>query len=719
MPKIALIGAGSVIFAKTLICDILQNPALADATLSRMDIDPERLRVSRILTERVVAQLGGKARVEATTDLRDACRGARYAITMIQVGGYRPGTVLDFEIPRKYGLLQTIGDTLGVGGIFRALRTIPELSKVARAMQEVGAPDPLLINYTNPMAMCMMGLSRATGIKSVGLCHSVQGTSRQLALYAGVPYEEVDFLVAGINHMAFFLKFRYRKQNAYPLLFKALEEPSIFSRDRVRFEMMRRLGYFVTESSEHFSEYCPHFLPHGDSVIQEFNIPIDEYLRRCESILVTWQDTERQMLASDQPVEITRSVEYGAAIINSMESNESSVIYGNVPNTGLITNLPSSACVEVPCLVDAQGLQPTVIGDLPPQLAAIIRSNVSVQELAVEACLSGKREHIYHAVMADPHTAAQLTLDAIWRMTDELIEAHQREGLLGSFFPTAPGSGRSAEDLGRVLIRFEEDFGSPETNDTIRLRAVLQNQLSRKFTGPVSFQIEDGPFEISAGSPAEIDLAPGESLSLNLRVKRLSGDSATLTLGVCDAPPEVLSVAFVRPPRVSYPLLNSSAPVPVHLEFSGNAVADGTLVCEEDKLILDLRVNDTNPVCNPTSFWASSAIELFFLDAGRADARIEHWIAIPDVHAPQLFRKGHHGDAPPAGHEFVVEGQTSGYELRLSLPLDGTGVRPHQPFLFEFSVRVNALGDAHGYTVQSWRGSSRPAQDSAGFALIC
>jgi alpha-galactosidase/6-phospho-beta-glucosidase family protein len=390
-----------------------------------------------------------KARVEATTDQRAAITGARYVICTIQVGGYKPGTVIDFEIPRKYGLLQTIGDTLGVGGVFRGLRTIPAIVSIARDIAEVGAPGCLFLNYTNPMAMNCSAIARAVGVPHVGLCHSVQGTSEQLARYVNIPYEDVTYLVAGINHMAFFLKFECQGRDAYPLLFELLNQPD-FKHDRVRFEMMRRTGYFVTESSEHQSEYVPYFIHHGKQVISDFDIPIDEYLRRCEDIIKHWEKTQTELLGDQATGKMTVSPqthEYGSYIIHSRETNTPRVIYGNVPNTGLIDNLPAEACVEVPCLVDAQGIQPTHIGTLPPQLAALCQTNINVQTLTVEAALTGKREHIYHAVMLDPHTATVLTLDEIWAMCDELIAEHQKHGLLGEFSPTIPNTGRSAASL--------------------------------------------------------------------------------------------------------------------------------------------------------------------------------------------------------------------------------------------------------------------------------
>lgn len=441
--KISLIGAGSVVFTKNLISDILQFPELSDATICVMDIDPARLKVAELLANRIITALGVKAKVIATLDQRAAIKDARYVICTVQVGGYKPGTVIDFEIPRKYGLLQTIGDTLGVGGVFRALRTIPVMTSIARDIAEVGAPDCLLLNYTNPMAMNCTAIARATGIPHVGLCHSVQGTSEQLASYLGVAYKEITYLVAGINHMAFFLKFEYKRKDAYPQLFKLLERPD-FKQDRVRFEMMRRTGYFVTESSEHQSEYVPYFIHHGKAVIEKFEVPIDEYLRRCEGAIRTWKKTQAELLGRNGQIKVNaRTHEYGSYIIHSRETNTPRVIYGNVPNTGLIENLPEGVCVELPCLVDAQGIQPTHIGALPPQLAALCQTNINVQTLTVEAALTGKREHIYHAVMLDPHTATVLTLDKIWAMCDDLIAAHQKHGLLGDFVPTISGTGRT------------------------------------------------------------------------------------------------------------------------------------------------------------------------------------------------------------------------------------------------------------------------------------
>ena len=490
--KITLIGAGSVVFAKNLLGDVLQFPELSDATICLMDIDPARLKVAELMTKRMISVLKVKARVVATLNPRAAVKDAKYVICTVQVGGYKPGTIIDFEIPRKYGLLQTIGDTLGVGGVFRALRTIPVMTSIAQDIAEVGAPGCLLLNYTNPMAMNCSAVARATGIPHVGLCHSVQGTSAQLATYAGLPFEDVTYLVAGINHMAFFLKYEYKGQDAYPLLFKLLDAPD-FKHDRVRFEMMRRTGYFVTESSEHQSEYVPYFIHHGEKVITDFDIPIDEYLRRCDSIIETWQKTEADLLGEGSVMSINpRSNEYGAFIIHSCETNLPRVIYGNVPNTNLIDNLPAEACVEVPCLVDAQGIQPTHIGMLPPQLAAMCQTNINVQTLTVEAALTNKREHIYHAVMLDPHTATVLTLDKIWAMCDDLIAEHQKHGLLGEFAPTIPGTGRSFAGTGdRVIAEATLDPEKVTRPGNLEAEIVLTNPRKKAFVADLSVRCVD------------------------------------------------------------------------------------------------------------------------------------------------------------------------------------------------------------------------------------
>jgi alpha-galactosidase len=429
MTKITFIGAGSTVFAKNLMGDILSFPELANSTISLMDIDPERLRTSEIVAHKVAEFFEAKPRIEATLDRRQALDGADYAISMFQVGGYKPSTVIDFEIPKKYGIRQTIADTLGIGGIMRGLRTIPVFLDICRDMEEL-CPDAMFLQYVNPMAMNTWAIQRATKIKTVGLCHSVQGTAEALAEDIGVPFNEINYICAGINHMAFYLEFEHNGVDLYPRLRQALEANSYGRRyrglaDHVRYEVLRRTGYFVTESSEHFSEYVPWFIKRDRAdLIEQYEIPLDEYITRCELQIAAWEAGKAALERGELDEAYQRSQEYGSLIIHSMETGIPRVVYGNVANHGLIDNLPQGCCVEVPCLVDKSGLQPTKIGRMPPQLAALQQTNINVQSLVVEAALTGKREHIYHAAMLDPHTAAELSLDEIWSLVDELIEAH-------------------------------------------------------------------------------------------------------------------------------------------------------------------------------------------------------------------------------------------------------------------------------------------------------
>jgi alpha-galactosidase len=449
MTKITFIGAGSTVFAKNLMGDILSYPELGNnVTLSLHDIDPERLRTSEIVAHQIADTLGVKAKIEVSADRRQALDGAKYAISMFQIGGYKPSTVIDFEIPKKYGLRQTIADTLGIGGIMRGLRTIPHLLSMCRDMEEL-CPDVTFLQYVNPMVMNCWAIS---------LCHSVQGTAEQLARDINVPVDEINYWCAGINHMAFYLRFERKQgdtvEDLYPRIRQVMEQDRIPDWNRVRYEMFKRLGHFVTESSEHFSEYVPWFIKSDrPELIEEFNIPLDEYIRRCEVQITGWRYMKEKLEHPEKNIsaefaaamrkagvpeqhmpwvvkefessnEIHRSHEYGSGIIHSMETGQLRMINGNVPNTGLIDNLPDGCCVEVPCVVDKNGVQPLKVGALPPHLAALMRTNLNVQELTVEAALTGQREHIYHAAMLDPHTAAELSLEQIWNLVDDLITAH-------------------------------------------------------------------------------------------------------------------------------------------------------------------------------------------------------------------------------------------------------------------------------------------------------
>jgi len=418
-----MIGAGSVVFTLNLLGDIFTFPELRESEIALMDIDEERLHIAEIMARNVAAKFDAHPTITAHADRKAALEGADYAINTIQVGGF-PSTLIDFEVPKRYGLQQTIADTMGIGGIFRALRTIPVMLAMCRDMEEV-CPGVTFLNYTNPMAMNTWAVSQATGIKTVGLCHSVQGTAHQLSQYMGIPENELTYLCAGINHMAFYLELKHNGKDAYPLLREASARKAIWERDPVRFELFKRLGYFVTESSEHNAEYNPYFIRRDrPELIDRFSIPIDEYINRCYAQNFWWEMMRLQLLDGTADIDPELSGEYAALIIHSMETNTPRVIYGNVLNNNLITNLPRGCCVEVPCLVDASGIRPTVVGRIPPQLAALQQTNINVQGLAVEAALTGKKEHVYHAAMLDPHTAAELTLDEIEKLVDDLFEAH-------------------------------------------------------------------------------------------------------------------------------------------------------------------------------------------------------------------------------------------------------------------------------------------------------
>ena len=430
MPKIALIGAGSTIFAKRLIGDILLTPELAgDTQIALHDIDEDRLRTSEIVTRRIAEILGLNTLVFASTDRRKVLVGADYVIFMMQVGGYKPSTIIDFEIPKKYGLRQTIADTLGVGGIMRALRTIPVIRDILRDMEGV-CPRAILLNYVNPMAMLCMAINQiAPGINMVGLCHSVQGTAEQLAKDLNENVSDIEYFCVGINHMSFYLRFEKKlnglNEDLYPRLREIAEKKSMPEDNRVRYEMLKRLGFFVTESSEHFSEYTPWFIKRDrPDLIDEFNIPLDEYITRCEKQISEWDEQRINLENKNQSIEVCQSHEYAASIINGLENDKEVTINGNVSNDGLIDNLPGNISVEVPCIINRNGIQPVKVGIIPTHLAALMMTNINVQQLTVEAALSGEKKHVYHAAMLDPHTAAELSVDEIWHLVDDLLEAH-------------------------------------------------------------------------------------------------------------------------------------------------------------------------------------------------------------------------------------------------------------------------------------------------------
>lgn len=436
-PTIAFIGAGSTIFMKNIIGDIVQRPALAEATIRLMDIDETRLDQSRLVAEKLIGTLVAGANVHATTSQREAIDGADFVIVAFQIGGFEPATVIDFDVPQQFGLKQTIADTLGLGGIMRGLRTVPHLWSLCADMEEL-CPDAILLQYVNPMAINTWAIAeKYPHIRQVGLCHSVQGTVGELARDLDIPVDTIRYRVAGINHVAFLLEFEQRMadgsyRDLYPDLragYRAGRIPkepdhNLRCPNLVRYEMMMRLGYFVTESSEHFAEYVPWFIKRDrPDLIERFQIPLDEYPKRCVEQQSAWA-AQYEEYQSAETIGVEQSHEYASEIINAVWTGAPSVIYGNVPNNGLIDGLPHGCAVEVPCLVDANGIQPTRIGALPPQLTALMRSNVNVQELTVRALIEENREHIYHAAMMDPHTGAELDLDQIWNTVDRMIEAH-------------------------------------------------------------------------------------------------------------------------------------------------------------------------------------------------------------------------------------------------------------------------------------------------------
>jgi alpha-galactosidase len=430
MTKICLIGAGSTVFAQSILGDVLSNPELQHAAISLHDIDAERLKTSEVVARRIGATLGiPNLRVESHLERRPALRGADFVILMMQVGGYKPATVTDFEVPARYGLGQTIGDTLGIGGIMRGLRTIPVLFDICRDMEEL-CPQAILLQYVNPMAMnCWAIKEKFPHIRTVGLCHSVQETAGQLAEVLGEDSAGLNYRCGGINHVAFYTTFEKvhpdgSREDLYPRLKQIARDRTYPAEDEVRFDMLRRVGHFVTESSMHFSEYNAWYLKASQpEAITKNQLRIGEYLYRCEDQIADWHKL-RAELEGDAPLEVCKSNEYAAGIIHGVVTGTPQTIYGNVPNNGLIDNLPPDCVVEVPCHVDRNGIQPTRLGRIPSHLAGIMGLSIAVQREVVNAAVSGRREHIYHAAMLDPHTAADLNLDQIWSLVDDLITAH-------------------------------------------------------------------------------------------------------------------------------------------------------------------------------------------------------------------------------------------------------------------------------------------------------
>ena len=427
MAKIALIGAGSLVFGKTLMSDFLATPALRGSHYCLMALTHTRLDKLRDFVQRMIRDNGVEATVSATTDRREALRDADYVVVMFQAGGIDEFRQ-DYEIPMKYGVDQCIADTLGPGGVFRALRHIPALLELAADMRQL-CPRAVLFNYANPMGMCCSALGRVPGLQFVGLCHGVQTTMDLIASYAGVPKNEIDFLAAGINHMAWFLRIEHRGRDLYPTLKANFEKPGFYVNEKVRGEVMRHFGYFMTESTGHLSEYLPYFRKNKKALDLYCDEPAfggetGAYFKYCAMLADKFARTDP--LSIESTALGPRSAEYCSHIIEALETGEVFRLNGNVRNDGFITNLPRGCCVEVPIYVDRLGLHPTVVGDLPPQCAALNMTNVLVQQLAVEASFTGNPELVMQAIALDPLTAAVLTLTEIRDLTAEMLEAERK-----------------------------------------------------------------------------------------------------------------------------------------------------------------------------------------------------------------------------------------------------------------------------------------------------
>lgn len=564
MPKIAFLGAGSTVFAKNVLGDSMLSPALHDAHLALYDMDATRLEESRRMLETLNRNINqGRARITAHLGVarrKDALRGANYVVNAIQVGGYKPGTVIDFEVPKKYGLRQTIADTLGIGGIFRALRTIPVMLDFARDMEQV-CPSAWLLNYTNPMAMLTSAMLRGSSIRTVGLCHSVQVCASGILGHLGFAGEvkKLQWKIAGINHQAWLLEVTDGGKDLYPeikaraaaLLADARRKGGPKHWDMVRHYLMLNFGYYITESSEHNAEYTPYFIKSQyPELIEEFNVPLDEYPRRCVSQIAGWKKMSAE-ITRDPNLVHSRSHEYGSYIMEAMETDVPFRIGGNVMNTGIITNLPAKACVEVSCLVDRNGVQPCYVGDLPEQCAALNRTNINPQILTVDAALTLKKDCIYQAAMLDPHTAAELPIDKIRALCDDLIEAH-----------------------GKMLPRYTGVVVKPA-------------QLQSVFGVPVSSWKIAGPFVGAAAVPA-LDIATpadgeynGKAVMTGKGGRKVAWkaveagrDGQVNLIEVCGAVEEALAVAVteLRVPKAMSVVLGVGSDDGILIELNGKEV---------------------------------------------------------------------------------------------------------------------------------------------------
>lgn len=423
MGKMTFLGAGSTIFAKNVLGDCMLTEALRDFEIALYDIDEKRLDESYNMLSIINKTLNkSRANINKYKDRKEALRGAKYIVNAIQVGGYDPCTITDFEVPKKYGLRQTIGDTVGIGGIFRGLRTIPVMLDFAKDIEEV-CPDALLLNYTNPMSMITLAMIKGTKVKTVGLCHSVQTCASDLLSKLNMSTEGISYKIAGTNHMGWLLEITKDGKDLYPEIKKRAKTLGKHD-DMIRFELMKQFGYYVTESSEHNAEYLPYFIKNTHpEFIEKYNIPLDEYPRRCISQIENWDKCKKD-LVNNEEINHERTKEYASYIMEAIETGRPYTFGGNVLNTGLITNLPNDCCVEVTCLADKNGITPCYVGELPIQLAALNRTNVNVQLLTVEAALTRNKDYIYYAAMLDPHTSSELSIDDIKNLVDDLIKEH-------------------------------------------------------------------------------------------------------------------------------------------------------------------------------------------------------------------------------------------------------------------------------------------------------
>ncbi len=444
MTKLCIIGAGSTVFTKNIVSDLLSINQFNSIEIALMDINKKRLNTTHEILNLVAKNLDAKPAITLHTNRREALQNSDFVQTTIQVGGYKPSTIIDFEIPKKYGLTQTIGDTLGIGGIMRGLRTIPVLLDIAKDIMEI-CPQATWLQYVNPMCSNMIAIKKVfPDIKSIGLCHSVQGTAEMLANDLGEDFNDINYLCAGINHMAFYQKFEKKStgEDLYPRL-KSIAEQILNNEivstrtkeqefytdkklhEKIRYEILKRFGYFVTESSEHFAEYVPWFIKNNRlDIIDKYKIPIDEYIDRCEHHIKTWIELEKDITPiNNEPLRLSH--EYASYIMDAVTNNKTVTINANVMNNNLINNLPNNSCVEIPCIINSDGYHPQKIGNLPEQLAALIRTNINVQILTAEAAITKKREHIYHAALLDPLTSTNLSIDEIYSMTDKLLDAHK------------------------------------------------------------------------------------------------------------------------------------------------------------------------------------------------------------------------------------------------------------------------------------------------------